>query len=75
MLRSFIPVLLSSHGQWKFGYAIFISCGALRSIEIIDELEQLAGKAVITSNQAMAWDVMRLAGIQDRVSGYGRLLG
>ena len=55
--------------------AIFISCGALRSIEIIDELEQLAGKPVITSNQAMAWDVMRLAGIEDRVSGYGRLLG
>jgi len=55
--------------------AIFISCGALRSIEIIDELEQLAGKPVITSNQAMAWDVMRLAGIEDQVSGYGCLLG
>ncbi len=54
--------------------AIFISCGALRSIEIIDELEKLTGKPVITSNQAMAWDVMRLAGINDQIPGYGVLL-
>lgn len=54
--------------------AIFISCGALRSIEIINELELLTGKPVITSNQAMAWDVMRLAGINDSISGYGILL-
>lgn len=54
--------------------AIFISCGALRSIEIIEELEAMTGKPVITSNQAMAWDAMRLAGIADRVEGFGRLL-
>ncbi len=54
--------------------AIFISCGALRSIEIIDQLEKLTGKPVVTSNQAMAWDVMRLAGIQDQIPGYGVLL-
>lgn len=54
--------------------AIFISCGALRSIDIIEALEHRTGKPVITSNQAMAWDVMRLAGINDPVEGYGRLL-
>jgi len=54
--------------------AIFISCGALRSIDIIEELERRTGKPVITSNQAMAWDVLRLAGIEDRVEGYGVLL-
>ena len=54
--------------------AIFISCGALRSVDIIEELEALTGKPVITSNQALAWDALRLAGIQDKIPGFGRLL-
>ncbi len=54
--------------------AIFISCGALRSIDVIEEIENICNKPVITSNQAMAWDALRLAGINDLVSGYGRLL-
>ncbi|MGF6931016.1 maleate isomerase [Paraburkholderia sp. UCT70] len=54
--------------------AIFISCGALRSIEVIEEIERCTGKPVVTSNQAVAWDVMRLAGMLDRVNGYGQLL-
>ncbi len=53
--------------------AIFISCGALRSMEIVDDLEQRLGKPVICSNQAMIWDCLRLAGIEDRVEGYGTL--
>jgi maleate isomerase len=54
--------------------AMFISCGALRSIDIIDALEQRLGKPVITSNQAMAWDVLRRAGVTQPIEGYGRLL-
>ncbi len=53
--------------------AIFISCGALRSIDIIEELEQRVGKPVITSNQAMVWDALRLAGVDDKIHGYGQL--
>jgi maleate isomerase len=53
--------------------AIFISCGALRSIDIIDRLEQRTGKSVITSNQALGWDALRLAGIEDRKPGFGTL--
>lgn len=54
--------------------AVFISCGALRSLEIIDALEQRLGKPVICSNQAMMWEVLRRAGIEDRIEGYGSLL-
>lgn len=54
--------------------ALFISCGALRSVEIIEDLEQKLGKPVICSNQAMMWDVLRRAGINDRIDGYGSLL-
>ncbi|QFT94182.1 Arylmalonate decarboxylase [Roseovarius sp. THAF9] len=54
--------------------AVLLSCGALRSIEVVDRLEQHLGKPVICSNQAMLWDVLRLAGIEDRLPGLGQLL-
>jgi maleate isomerase len=54
--------------------AIFVSCGALRTLEVIEEIETRAGKPAICSNQAMIWDCLRLAGIDDRFAGYGRLL-
>ena len=54
--------------------AIFVSCGALRTLEVIGEIEACAGKPAICSNQAMIWDCLRLAGIEDRFEGYGRLL-
>lgn len=53
---------------------IFVSCGALRSIDVIEDIEQHCGKPVITSNQAMAWDVLRLAGINESIPGFGKLL-
>jgi maleate isomerase len=54
--------------------AIFVSCGALRTIDVIGEIERKAGKPALASNQAMIWDTLRLAGIKDRIPGYGRLL-
>ncbi len=54
--------------------AVFISCGALRTIDVIDQIENRLRKPVISSNQAMLWDTLRLAGIEDRISGYGQLL-
>jgi maleate isomerase len=53
--------------------AIFISCGALRSVDIIATLEAEARKPVIVSNQAMIWDCLRLAGVSDANPQYGRL--
>jgi len=54
--------------------AIFVSCGALRTLDVIGEIEARAGKPAICSNQAMIWDCLRLAGIDDRFDGFGRLL-
>ncbi len=54
--------------------AIFVSCGALRTLDVIDDIERRADKPAICSNQAMIWDCLRLAGIDDRFEGYGRLL-
>lgn len=54
--------------------AVFISCGALRTLDVVDEIERRIGKPVIASNQAMLWDTLRLAGINDRIEGAGVLL-
>ena len=54
--------------------AIFISCGALRTLDVVEQIEQAVGKPVIASNQAMIWDTLRLAGIDDKIPGYGQLL-
>ena len=54
--------------------AIFVSCGALRTLDVIARIERDAGKPAICSNQAMIWDTLRLAGIDDRFQGYGALL-
>jgi maleate isomerase len=54
--------------------AVFISCGALRALSIVDALEQKLGKPLICSNQAMLWDCLRRARITDQIFGYGRLL-
>jgi len=53
--------------------AVFVSCGALRTLDVVDSLERQLAKPVVCSNQAMIWDTLRLAGIGDRIPGYGRL--
>ncbi len=53
--------------------AVFVCCGALRALDIVDDLERQVGKPAIVSNQAMMWHCLRLAGIDDRIDGYGRL--
>ena len=53
--------------------AIFLSCGGVRSTEVIDQIEQKVGKPVITSNQAQMWSCLRRAGVEDHISGFGKL--
>lgn len=53
--------------------AVFISCTAWRTIEIIDLLEKDLGKPVITSNQATMWAILKNLNIHS-VEGYGQLL-
>jgi maleate cis-trans isomerase len=53
---------------------LLISCGNLRSFEAIEPLEIDTRLPVVTSNQAGLWQALRMAGIQDRLPGLGRLL-
>ncbi|WP_374015581.1 arylmalonate decarboxylase [Phaeobacter sp. A36a-5a] len=53
--------------------AIFLSCSGIRALEVVDEIEQAAGKPVITSNQALMWSCLRRAGITDQLQGFGQI--
>ena len=53
--------------------AIVLSCTDMRSVEIIDRLEQSVGKPVITSNQAMMYQTLELLGFPDARPGFGQL--
>ncbi|MBY4675816.1 maleate cis-trans isomerase family protein [Marinobacterium arenosum] len=53
---------------------LFISCTALRASLVLDQIEQTLGKPVVSSNQALAWHSLQLAGYPAPVRGFGRLL-
>ncbi|MEJ8561784.1 arylmalonate decarboxylase [Yoonia sp. GPGPB17] len=53
--------------------AIFLSCGGVRALEAVSEIEQVTGKPVITSNQAQMWACLRRAGIMDELEGFGQI--
>jgi len=53
--------------------AIFISCVALHTIELIEKLEEDLKKPVITSSQATMWRLLRLANVNVKIKGYGQL--
>lgn len=52
---------------------VFVSCTSLRVAGVIQDIEDALGKPATASNHAMAWHSLRLAGIDDRLDGYGRL--
>jgi maleate isomerase len=58
----------------KDAQAVFLSCTALRSIECIETLEKSLGKPVLSSNQVMLWRLLRLAGCENKIQGFGKLL-
>lgn len=53
--------------------ALFISCTGLLTAPVVARLEAALGRPVVTSNQALAWHALRLAGIGDAVAGRGVL--
>lgn len=54
--------------------ALFISCTGLRTSPLIQRLEDEIEIPVVTSNQALTWHCLRIAGNTQRIAGHGRLL-
>ncbi|MCY3769955.1 MAG: Asp/Glu racemase [Gammaproteobacteria bacterium] len=55
--------------------AIFVSCTSVRLVDACKEMEGQLGIPLTSSNHAMAWHAMRLAGIEDRLTEFGSLYG
>lgn len=53
---------------------LFFACPHWYVAEAIEPLEKDLGVNVVAALQAIVWQGMRLAGVDDRVGGYGRLL-
>ncbi len=53
--------------------AIVIACTNLRCLRVIPEIEAQTGVPVISSNQAMGWHMLRLSGVNEPISGFGKL--
>ena len=49
-------------------------CAHWATAHAIDAIERELGVNVMTSQQAILWNALRTAGINDRIEGYGRLL-
>lgn len=54
--------------------AIVLSCTNWKTMEVVERIEQAAGKPVITTTQATVWAALRAIGHTEPVAGYGRLL-
>jgi arylmalonate decarboxylase len=54
--------------------ALLVSCGGLRTLEIIAPLEQSCRVAVVSSTPHALWAGMRLLGLHVKVPAYGQLI-
>ena len=57
----------------KNAEALFVSCTALKIADILDEIEKKLNITIISSNQAIIWDCLRLLDLNIEVQGYGKL--
>jgi maleate isomerase len=55
--------------------AVVVSCTNLRCLDIIAEAEEKTGVPLITSNQALAWHMLHLAGVKIIDPKFGLLFG
>ena len=52
---------------------LFVSCTALKIVDIIDNVEKEFNTTVVSSNQAIIWDCLRLLKNKTEVVGWGNL--
>tara|TARA_B100001250_G_scaffold266357_1_gene229732 strand:- start:182 stop:934 length:753 start_codon:yes stop_codon:yes gene_type:complete len=52
---------------------LFVSCTALKIMDILEDVEKKFNTTVISSNQAIIWDCLRLIDMDTNISGYGKL--
>ena len=53
---------------------MFVSCTALKIVDVLDKIEKKLNTIVISSNQAIIWDCLMSVDIDSKIEGYGKLL-
>jgi len=70
-LRQFSAAVFKSAAKAD---ALVVSCGGLRTLEIIAPLEQTCRVPVVSSTPHALWAGMRLLGLHVKTAGYGQLI-
>jgi maleate isomerase len=55
--------------------AVFVSCTSVRLLAAVRDIEAECGLPVTSSNHALAWHCLRLAGVEAKLPELGRLFG
>ncbi|MCY3851277.1 MAG: hypothetical protein OXF75_10825 [Acidimicrobiaceae bacterium] len=53
--------------------AVFVSCTSLRVLKTVSDIEDEAGIPVVSSNMALFWHLLRLAGANVELDGHGQI--
>jgi len=78
-LRTFAEVSPAEVYEWvkasvgRQADGVLIAGNGLRAVGVIEALEAALGKPVLTANQVMFWQALRVAGVTVRIGQYGRL--
>jgi len=62
------------YAEAKGADALLVSCGGLSTIDLVVPLEERCRVPVVTSTEHALWNAVRLAGLDGRVQGFGRVL-
>lgn len=72
------PILHSlgrdAYGRSSKADALVMSCGALRTLDLIEPLEETIAAPVISSTPHGLWHCARLLGVDARIEGFGRVM-
>jgi len=71
------PSTAFEHGRQadrKEADAVFLACGNWWTASIVEDLEQVVKKPVLTTNNMTVWHALKKIGVREGVNGYGSLL-
>jgi arylmalonate decarboxylase len=54
--------------------ALVMSCGGLRTLDVIVPLEKAIGVPVVSSTPHGLWHCARMVGLKDRIDGFGMVM-
>jgi arylmalonate decarboxylase len=69
-----MDISLAAFAAAQKAEALLVSCGGLKTIDLLTPLETKCGVPVVSSTPHALMNAVRLAGINPRVQGFGAVL-